>query len=151
MVSDNFAEVDTNKEPKTYGLLWTVAENFGKRGIIAWDKNKYRDALFLQPLQIDGSIRGNDLFEYIKQKHVAVLNAAVWEYLRDNPKEIPDEWKMSPKGNAQYIFFWGTIDRSPQGNLYVRYLAWTGGNWTTSSYLLGGNWHEDFPAAVWVK
>jgi hypothetical protein len=151
MKSEPMVQIDTNKEPEPFGLLWTVAENFGKYGMIVWDKKKYKSSLFLHTMQVDGSIRGNDLFEYLKQKHTPVLNASVWEYLRDNQSEIPEEWKMSPKGNAQYIFFWGTIDRSPQGNLYVRYLSWTGGNWTTSNYLLSGNWHEDFPAAVLVK
>lgn len=145
------ASIDTNKEPKTFGLLWTVAENFSKWGDIDWDKDKYSDALFLHPHQKQGSIRGTDLFEYIKEKHMPVLNGAVWEYLKDNPEQIPEEWKRKDDGNELYIFFWGTIDRSPQGNLYVRYLTWTGGNWTASNYLLSGNWHEDFPAAVFVK
>ncbi len=144
-------EINTNKEPQPYGLLWTVAENFGKVGMINWDKRKYKDALFIHSLQIDGSIRGNDLFEYFKEKHTPVMNAAIWEYLKENTTDIPEEWKTGASGNAAYIFFWGTIDRSPQGNLYVRYLTWTGGNWTASNYLLSGNWHEDFPAAVYIK
>ncbi|MES2060168.1 MAG: hypothetical protein V4438_04010 [Patescibacteria group bacterium] len=143
--------IDTDKEPAPYGLLWTIAENFNKRGIIKWDKKRFKDALFIHSMQMDGSIRGNDLFEYFKEKHTPVLNAAVWEYLKDNPTQIPEEWKKKEGGNEQYIFFWGTIDRSPQGNLYVRYITWTGGNWAAGSYLLSGNWHEDFPAAVWVK
>ncbi len=144
-------EINTDKEPKPYGLLWTIAEHGTKCGRIIWDKGTYKDTLFLHPLQIEGSIRGNDLYEFIKQKNIPVMNGCVWEYLKDNVAEIPDEWKMDTKGNARYVFFWGTIDRSPEGDLYIRYLSWTGGNWTSSNYLLSGNWHEDFPAAVFEK
>ncbi len=143
--------IDTDREPGVYGLLWAVAENFGKQGVINWDMDKYKNALFIHPMQLDGFIRGNNLYAYFKEKHTPVLNAAVWHYLKDHPEYIPKEWQKSSKGNAQYIFFWGTIDRSPQGDLYVRYLSWTGGNWTSGNYLLSGNWHEDFPAAVFVK
>ena len=143
--------IDTDQTPKIYGELWTIAENWSKQGIIDWDKEKYKNALFLEPLQIEGSIRGNDLFEFFKEKNTQVLNANVWEYLKDNNEEIPEEWKTNKKGNSQYIFFWGTIDRSPDGNLYIRYLSWSGGNWVSSTYLLSGNWHEDFPAALFVK
>lgn len=141
--------IDTDKEPKPYGLLWSVAEHFSKHGTISWNKDTYKDNLFVHPLQIEGSIRGNNLFEFIKEKNLPVMNACVWEYLKENFSAIPEEWKMDEKGNARYIFFWGTIDRSPEGDLYIRYLSWTGGNWTTSNYLLSGNWHEDFPAAVY--
>ncbi len=143
--------IDTDREPKPFGLLWSIAEHFSKHGTISWNKEAYKGALFTHPLQIEGSIRGNNLFEFIKEKDLPVMNACVWEYLKENTAEIPEEWKMSKKGNAQYIFFWGTVDRSPEGDLYVRYLSWTGGNWTTSSFLLSGNWHEDFPAAVYEK
>jgi len=143
--------IDTNNEPNPYGLLWSVAEHWSKRGAIEWNKEAQADTLFLAPMQIEGSIRGNNLFEFIKEKNIPVMNACVWEYLKANPEEVPEEWKMNSAGNACYIFFWGTIDRSPEGDLYVRYLSWTGGNWSASNYLLSGNWHEDFPAAVYEK
>jgi|CXWL01.1.fsa_nt_gi hypothetical protein len=143
--------IDTSAEPRPFGLLWTVAEHFGKRGAILWDKNLYKDTLFVHPLQIDDSLRGNNLFEFIKEKSLPVMNACVWEYLKENTDEIPEVWKFSAKKGEQYIFFWGTIDRSNTGDLYVRYLSWSGGNWIFSNYLLSGNWHEDFPAAVYEK
>lgn len=141
--------IDTDKSPQVYGLLWTIAENFSKRGTISWNKDKYKDALFMHPMQMGSSIRGNDLYEYFKQKNTPIMNASVWEYLKEHTEEIPEEWKRKYGGNELYIFFWGTIDRSPKGDLYVRYISWTGGNWTASNYLLSGNWHEDFPAAIY--
>jgi len=144
-------QIDTDRNPNNYGDLWTVAENWSHHGVITWLEMVKGVELFLDPVQIEGSIRGNDLFEHFKEKNTEVLNATVWEYLKQHPTEIPEEWKIGAKGNAQYIFFWGTIDRSPDGNLYVRYMSWTGGNWVFSNYLLGGNWHEDFPAVVVKK
>ncbi len=140
--------IDTTLSPHTYGELWTIAENWSDQGIVVWSDFREKLTLFLDPVRIESSIRGNNLYEYLKEKNKNVLNATVWEYLKDHQDKIPEEWKLGIKGNAQYIFFWGTIDRSPDGNLYVRYISWTGGNWVFSSYLLSGNWHEDFPAVV---
>jgi hypothetical protein len=131
-----------NTEPKPYADLWSIAENWSNGEITDWTRLN----LFLHPMQKDGSMRGNDLFEFFKEKKVSVLNASAWEYLKTNQNEIPESWKYSELKGAQYIFFWGTIDRSPSGDLYVRYLAWSGGNWLFSNFLLSGNWHEDFPA-----
>jgi predicted dithiol-disulfide oxidoreductase (DUF899 family) len=137
-----------NELPAVYGNLWTIAENWSKHGISEIKNISTETSLFLDPVQIEGSIRGNDLYEFLKEKNTPVLNATIWEYLRNNESLIPEEWRFSTKGNAQYIFFWGTIDRSPDGNLYVRYITWSGGNWVFSNYLMSGNWHEDFPAVI---
>ncbi|MES2223824.1 MAG: hypothetical protein V4469_02735 [Patescibacteria group bacterium] len=143
--------IDTTKSPHIYGELWSIAENWTHHGVIKFIDIKEKLELHLDPVQLEGSIRGNDLYEHLKEKNVNVLNGTIWEYLRTHHNEIPVTWMIGPKGNAQYIFFWGTIDRSPEGDLYVRYISWTGGNWVFSNYLLGGNWHEDFPAAVLEK
>ena len=139
---------ETNTTPRPYADLWSVAENRETEGFTSWAESKDTLTLFLHPQQLDGSLRGNNLYEFFKEKNVSVLNATVWEYLKANPHDIPEAWKFSDKEGSQYIFFWGTIDRSPNGDLYVRYLAWSGGNWLFSNYLLSGNWHEDFPAVV---
>ena len=143
--------IDTTINPKTYGELWTIAENWSHQDTLTNEDIQNNTELYLDPVQIQGSIRGNDLYEHLKEKNINVLNATVWEYLKNNPMEIPEMWKTGLKGNAQYVFFWGTIDRSPDGNLYVRYASWTGGNWVFGNYLMGGNWHEDFPAVVLKK
>lgn len=148
MPTEQDSSIDTTTTPKPYGELWTVAENKQDQGSIEWNTTKDLVQLYLDPIQIQGSIRGNDLYEHFKQKNIRTLNATVWEYLKFNQTGIPENWKIGPKGNAQYVFFWGTLDRSPDGDLYVRYISWTGGNWVFSNYLLGGNWHEDFPAAI---
>ena len=148
-MSDQTKQIDTNATPKPYALLWSIAEHEHKRGLLDWDKSKFKDHLFLAPMQVEGSIRGNNLYEFLREKGVPTMNASIWEYLKENQDEIPDEWKVDNRGSAKYIFFWGTIDRSPEGDLFIRYLSWTGGNWSFGNYLIGGNWHEDFPAAVY--
>lgn len=150
MTTTQPSPIDTTQSPLVYGELWTIAENWSHQGVLVWEDVKESISLYLDPVQIEGSIRGNDLYEHIKEKNINVLNATVWQYLKSHQNEIPEKWKTGPKGNAQYVFFWGTIDRSPDGNLYVRYISWTGGNWVFSDYLLSGNWHEDFPAAVFA-
>lgn len=52
-----------------------------------------------------------------------VLNANVLDFLREHPELIPDEWK------GKFTFFWGTIYRHRDGDLYVRCLYWDGGRW----------------------
>lgn len=133
--------------PKPFGELWSIAEN-NNYHLDDYTDISAKTKLFLHPEQIQGSIRGNNLFEFFKQKETKTLNASAWEYLKSHPNLIPEMWKFSIKGGAQYIFFWGTIDRSPEGNLSVRYISWSGGNWVFSYYLLSGNWHEDFPAVI---
>lgn len=147
-MSDSRHIIDTDQNPEVYGDLWTIAENWSHHGKIVLSELLQKTDLYLDPVQIEGSIRGNDLYEHLKERNINVLNATVWQHLKINSDQIPEVWKYGPKGNAQYVFFWGTIDRSPDGNLYVRYLSWTGGNWVFSNYLLGGNWHEDFPAVI---
>ena len=150
MDTQSNTELDVST-PHIYGELWTIAENSSPVKSIDLEEIVKNTSLLLHPLQESGSIRGNNLYEYFKEKKTPVLGASVWEYFKTHENQIPEEWKQSPKGNEQYIFFWGTIDRSPEGDLYVRYLSWTGGNWVFSNYLLGGNWHEDFPALVATK
>ncbi|MDB5204795.1 MAG: hypothetical protein JWP09_823 [Candidatus Taylorbacteria bacterium] len=151
MTDTTLTPIDTTQNPHIYGELWTIAENWTHDGVIVFADIKEKLNLHLDPVQLGGSIRGNDLYEHLKEQNINVLNATIWQYLRDHHNEIPENWKIGPKDNAQYIFFWGTIDRSPEGDLYVRYISWTGGNWVFGNYLLSGNWHEDFPAAVLVK
>lgn len=147
---ENTDSINIKSMPRVYGELWSIAENYTTytSDHINPKELEKTSTLFIHPLQIEDSIRGNNLFEYFKEKNMPICNAVLWDYLRDNQKHIPESWKFSIKGGAQYIFFWGTIDRGPDGNLYVRYLTWSGGNWTFGNFLLSGNWHEDFPALI---
>lgn len=116
---------------------WQVVEH-RKGGQLEWDPTKME--LYLCEQEKTGSIQGNELRKILADK--PVLNACVLDYLLANPHLIPEEWK----GKA--IFFWGTIYRSSDGNLYVRYLDWYGKGWGWSDFWLDTYTSEDLPATV---
>ena len=97
--------------------------------------------LFLAKGQQDGkSIEGNKLRKELAGKKV--LNANVLDYLLANPHLIPEEWK------GKYVFFWGTIYRRSDGNLFVRCLYWLGDWWVWSYRWLGRDFGGLSPAAL---
>lgn len=107
-------------------------------GRFAWDPTKV--GLFLADQQKPGVIVGHVLRKVLK--NLPVLNANVLDYLLANPELIPHEWK------GKYVFFWGTIYRDSDGNLYVRYLYWQGGRWCWDCDGLDCDWDRCNPAAV---
>ncbi len=108
---------------------WSVEEH-KKGGKFVWGKT--RIDLFLARQQMNGVIVGHDLRKKLEGK--PVLNANVLDFLLANPHLIPEDWK----GKA--VFFWGTVYRSRDGHLYVRFLCWDGGRW---------HWHFNYLALVW--
>jgi hypothetical protein len=117
---------------------WKVEAHI-KHGLFEWKPNKVM--LYLSEQQKDGNyIEGNKLHKELKDK--PVLNANVLDYLLANPQLIPEEWK------GKVVFFWGTIYRDSDGDLYVRYLIWGGDGWRWLSRWLGDYWRDIRPAAV---
>jgi len=119
---------------------WSVEEH-NKGGVMEWDPTKV--ALHLDPDQKNGKwIEGNKL-----RKKLAKLNpynANLLDFLlkKENQHLIPEEWK------GKYIYFWGTIYRSSDGRLCVRYLFWLVGAWLWDYNWLGRGWDGGRPAAV---
>lgn len=101
---------------------WKVVQHV-KGGQLEW--NPADVELYLDESQKEGkSIKGNKLRQRLaKLIGKRVMNANILDFLLDHPELIPEEWK----GKA--IFFWGTVYRSSDGNLCVRYLYWDGGRW----------------------
>ena len=65
-------------------------------------------------------------------RHLAgVMNANVLDSLLKNTHLIPEFWKELK------VFFWGTIYRTKDGSLYVRYLKWDGRIWDWGYFLIG--------------
>jgi hypothetical protein len=96
--------------------------------------------LYLSATQKKGGIEGNKLRKELASK--PVLNANVLDYLLAHTELIPEDWK------GKYVFFWGTVYRYSDRNLYVRCLCWFDGGWGWGSNLLDGDWRDDFPAAL---
>ncbi len=98
-------------------------------------------ALYLSTKQQNGGvIGGHDLRKEMKNQRV--FNANLLDFLLANPHLIPEEWK------GKYVFFWGTIYRSSDGNLCVRFLRWVGDEWFWYYSWLDSAWNADYPAAV---
>jgi hypothetical protein len=116
---------------------WSVVDH--KRGGL-WKWDPARVFLYLSKKQKKGSIEGNDLRKELADK--PVMNANVLDYLLAHPELIPEEWK------GKYIFFWGTIYRDSDGNLYVRYLGWNGSSWNCYYCWLGSGFGSGRPAAL---
>ena len=102
--------------------------------------------LHLSPKQKKGRIGGHDLRTYLEGR--PVLNAAVLDYLLAHPELIPESWKRDEADNTRYIFFWGTIYRGADGNLYVRFLCWSGGRWVSDCSWLVSDWRANCLSAV---
>ncbi len=93
--------------------------------------------------QNGGSIGGNKLRNKLKGK--PVFNANLLDFYLDHPHLIPEEWM----GKA--IFFWGTIYRRSNGDLYVRCLFLDGNGCDWRSRWLGSDFDGSGPAAVFVS
>jgi hypothetical protein len=105
--------------------------------MLEWNPAKV--CLHLSPNQQSGKIiKGHKLRKELEKE--PVLNANVCDYLLAHPELIPEEWK------GKHIFFWGTIYRGSDGDLYVRYLYWCGSQWHWDYYWLGDDWSSDNPA-----
>lgn len=117
---------------------WKVEEHT-KGGHFQWDASKVE--LFLSSSQQNGKVvEGNKLRKELAKK--PCFNANVLDYLLANPHLIPEEWK----GKA--VFFWGTVYRSSDGDLYVRCLCWRGDGWRWGYGWLGSDWNVGSPAAL---
>jgi hypothetical protein len=139
--ADPEKQIDTTQTPKIPSWLKEIEENDTSLGTIEWDREKYKDSLFLSPEQITKkTIKGEDLLTLIKKEKIPVLNANVLDYLLEHKEEIPEEWK------GKYIYFWGTIFRNSDGYRYVRYLCWVGSDWDDDSRWLGDGWDGSKPA-----
>ncbi len=119
---------------------WSVEEH-QKGGQFVWDPTKVR--LHLDEGQTDRRyVEGHKLRKLISKKNP--YNANLLDFLLKNGNQhlIPEEWK----GKA--VFFWGTIYRNSDGNLYVRYLYWRSRRWYWDYYWLDDVWDDVCPALV---
>jgi hypothetical protein len=123
---------------------WKVEEHT-KRGQLSWDPAKL--AFYLSKHQADGKyLVGTKLRQELTKE--PTQNACLLDYLLDHPHLIPEEWKKDAAGNTRYIFFWSTIYRHSDGNLFVRCLCWDDGHWDWGNGWLGHDFFSSDPALV---
>jgi hypothetical protein len=115
------------------------------RGQFKWDKEKQKDAFYLSGCECIG---GNELREELAEKRIVVLPANVLNYLLDDQRLIPEDWKKDEGGKILYIYFWGTIYSSSVDRLCVFYLYWGGNEWRYDYECINKNWRSNNLAAV---
>jgi len=116
---------------------WNV-ESHKNGGLFKWDASKVR--LHLSKNQKGHKyIQGHELRDELAKK--PVLNANVLDYLLTHSELIPEEWK------GKCVYFWGTIYRHSDGNLYVRALCWGGECWEWFCTWLAKDFNCNNPAA----
>jgi hypothetical protein len=136
--------IDIDADPRIPYDGWKVEEH-KKGGKLAWDPAKVH--LHLSKNQQGGkTIEGNKLRKELES--LTVLNANLLDYLLDNPHLIPEDWKVDGEGNTRYIYFWGTVYRDSDGDLFVRYLYFNDGHWVQGINWLDLGWGSQDPAAV---
>lgn len=144
-----FVIVDCDLNPRIPSSLYLTGEGtehrkMGKMILEKRDGKLYANGRevvrYLSPNQQNGkTIQGHKLRKELKNKQV--LNACILDALLANPQLIPDDWKTG------VTYFWGTIFRSADGLLYVKYLVWFGGRWYWLYRWLGRDWDSRDPAA----
>ncbi len=122
---------------------WTV-ESHKSGGQWKYDATKV--SLYLSEGQKDGKcLTGTKLRQELESLFPPVMNANMLEFYLAHTSLIPEDWK------GKVIFFWGTIYRNADGNLYVRFLYWSGGRWCWYCDWLENDWSSAYPATLLGK
>ncbi len=122
-------------------------EEHHKLGLIEFDPAKFSFYLH-EAQQAEGLMVGHDLRQKLKGR--PVMNACMLDYLFHHASIIPDSWKWDELGNTRYIYFWGTIFRSPDDILFVWFLSWREKGWGLGSRFLSSEWGQNDPAIISV-
>jgi hypothetical protein len=138
--------IDCDAAPLIPHGTWKVEEH-RQGGQVTWDLAGVKLHLSVNQMG-DQCIEGNKLREELANK--PVLNANVLDYLLHYPNLIPEDWKVDEAGNTRYVYFWGTVYRDSDGNLYVRNLFFGGERWRWTYNWLNSLWNCHGPAVLLV-
>lgn len=94
------------------------------------------------------STTGEERLNRLKKANHTRLDAKVLQTFWENQEFIPETWKNKTNGHTTYIFFEGSILRSPDGVRSVLVLCWRGGRWDWYCFWLEGDRGADDPSAV---
>ncbi len=119
--------VDCDTDPLTPSGC--SVEEHKKDGQLLLDIPKVKLVLSLSQMS-DEIIRGDKLREELMSNSIPILNANVLDYLHQNQKLIPEDWRYHPSGHVRRISFWGTVYRHLSSkHLFIRTLCWNGNTW----------------------
>lgn len=96
----------------------------------------------------EGLVSGEEKLLRLKAKSSIRLDAGAFQAIWENREMIPDSWKVDATGNTRYIYFDGTVLRSPSGLRYVLYLYFEDGEWYWDYDWLSDGRSSGNPSAV---
>lgn len=133
-VKSNSLIVDYGVAPSLVGLK--IKSHSEWKGVIEYNLSfaKFERVLTLKPGE--NSISGHENLKRLDATGKVLLDVRVLEELLKRPELIPEEWK---KG---LTYFWGTIFRDLDDNLYVACLNWNGGVWYWGGRWLDFGWNN---------
>ena len=137
-------KVDRSKpfDPSFVGKGWIIDEQDERA--LALEEINLTQASFETTLNPNESyVQGEEKLRRLKKMNQVRLDAKVFPTLWENKHLIPKSWKT--KG---YIYFDGTVLRSPYGHRSVLYLCWRDGGWRWGCHWLEGSWRSHEPSAV---
>lgn len=134
-------------DPAFVGKGWEIAEQDER--VLALTEVNLNQIRFETGLESDESwITGEEKLKRLKNAGHLRLDAKIFQTLWQNQSLIPESWKEKINGNTRYIFFVGTVLRSPFGYRYVLYLYWHGGQWYWNCSWLGHYFSVNHPSVV---
>lgn len=96
----------------------------------------------------ENRVQGEEKLKRLKGAGYIRPDARIFQTLWENQSLIPESWKKKTNGNTTYIFFDGTVLRSPDGRRCVLFLYWRGGRWDWGYGWRGFGWLVGGPSAV---
>ena len=93
-------------------------------------------------------VKGEEKLRRLKETGYIRLDAKIFQTLWENQALIPEDWKEKINNNTRYVFFDGTILRSPRGARFVLCLYWRVGRWRWYYRWLGDDWSIGRPSAL---
>jgi len=131
-------------DPSFVGKGWTIDEQDERSlQLTEIDLNAVLLQDMLRP-EDNGSIQGEEKLKRLKKAGHVRLDAAVFKALWDNQHLIPESWK------SKYVYFDGTVLRSPNGCRRVLYFYCDGSRWGWDYHWLDNNTLGNRPSAVLV-
>lgn len=93
-------------------------------------------------------VGGAEFVRRIRLRNAVPLGANAFQAFQENPHLYPESFKEKTNGHTTYVFFPGTVLRSPSGSRCGLCLYWHGGKLGWDCRWLGDWWDANDPAAV---
>jgi len=93
-------------------------------------------------------VNGEERQKRLKKAGRPQLDLKVLQVFWENQALIPEASKRMANGNVRYMYFTGTVLRSPYGSRYILYLYYDVGRWGWDVHFLGHGFSVSHPSVV---